>query len=154
MEREKKQTMKIYEKWWFWVCIVIIVLIISFAVALIEGYKYATSGLNAITLEIHNKINKDINVYTSTGNSMLILEFPTFMIDDSNTESRGYELKEAIEILLSHSDVLSTYKDIICYASFIEDGEEDICITKAKYNYEKNAIEEEIVKWYSHTNTF
>ena len=115
---EKKN--KIYTKWWFWVCIVAIVLIVGFVVIICMGFMIATSGLNEITLDIHNKVDANINVYSSTGESILILEFPNYTTGDEAKE----KISQTLEVVKSHPNKLSNFETLIIYTPVNSDETE------------------------------
>ncbi len=106
---EKKN--KFYTKWWFWLCIVAIALIIGFVVIMGIGFMFATSGLNKITLDIHDKIDKNINIYSSTGGSVLILEFPNYTTGDYAKE----KINQTLEIVKTYPNELTNFKNLIIY---------------------------------------
>lgn len=103
MEEKKK----LYQKWWFWVCIVLIVLIISFTAIMMVGFFVATSGISGVAKQIQN-ISENTTLYSSAGNNTLILQIDHF------DKLKDGDLKEMINIIKDNSN--TTFEN---YSKFI-----------------------------------
>lgn len=73
---EEKKT-KLYQKWWFWLCMVLIALIISFTVIMMVGFSIATSGINEIAMTIQD-IDNEATLYSSAGGNTVVVEIPNY----------------------------------------------------------------------------
>lgn len=97
----------IVKKWWFWVCLVLITLIVSFVILMVFAFNTATSGISGVALEILH-ISENAILYSSAGETELILKIEHF---DKLEEGQPQKI---MNILKSYKDtILSSYKKLI-----------------------------------------
>jgi len=151
MLKEKKFIL--WQKWWFWLFVIVAIVII---IIMGIGFKIATSGASKITLDLHNKINKDIIVYTSTGSTILTVELPEYDYNNSeDVNTRSNEVEEVVNVLEGYvNTVLSTYEKLYIYLTINENGEKTLVKYELKCNHESGKIEESKVESFDYSFTF
>lgn len=113
MEENK---VKLYKKWWFWVCMIFVVLIIGIVLSIILIVKDNTKNIDNISLQIQN-IYKDSTLYSSINNT-LILELNHF-----DTEKNAIEYRNIISLIKNNlNKELKKYKKLIIL-SYIDNKE-------------------------------
>ena len=132
---------KVYQKWWFWLCIVFIALIIAFVIIMAMGFQVATSGINKVAFDVQ-KIDNDSTVYSSAGGNTVIVEIPNYT-DDTKKEQRD-NIIETIKNYASQGQVLNTYSKFILITKIPSDNKEDYFISSTVYELPNmNEIAEE-----------
>lgn len=107
---------KLYQKWWFWVCIIFVVLIIGIVLSIILIVKDNTKNIDNISSQIQN-IYKNSALYSSI-DSTLILELKHF-----DTEKNAIEYRNIISLIKNNlNKELKNYKKLIIL-SYIDDEE-------------------------------
>lgn len=111
MEEKKK----LYQKWWFWICIVLLALIVGFVVIMIVAFNTATSGISGVAMQIQN-ISENTTLYSSAGGKSLILQ-----IDHYDNLKNG-DLNKMLDIIKANSNtVFSNYSKLIVLNYFDSD---------------------------------
>lgn len=135
----KKQT-KLYQKWWFWVCIVLIVCVISSIIIItilinkktvqtISNTIKNTSNIYAVAIQIQNIYN-DATLYGSAGKKTLILELKNFDSTKNATEYRNI-----ITTIKNHLDnELSNYKELVIIQYSDNDKEQKHMLITTTYS--------------------
>lgn len=107
---------KLYQKWWFWVCIIFVILIIGIVLSIILIVKDNTKNIDNISSQIQN-IYKNSALYSSIDNT-LILELKHF-----DTEKNAIEYRNIISLIKNNlNKELKNYKKLIIL-SYIDDEE-------------------------------
>lgn len=110
MEKEKT---KLYQKWWFWLCIVLIVLIIGFTSIVMVGFNIATSGISGVARQIQD-ISKNTTLYSSAGNNTLILEIDHF------DQLKDGDLEKIINIIKENTNTTFEYYSKLIILNYID----------------------------------
>lgn len=107
LTKEEKQT-KLYQKWWFWVCIVLLALIVSFVIIMLIDFYFSTNGINEVAQAIQ-EIDNEATIYTSAGNNTIVVEIPNGNeINGKQAENIGYTIKKYVD-----NGTLSNYSKFI-----------------------------------------
>lgn len=151
MEEKKK----LYQKWWFWVCIVLIVLMIGFTSIVMIGFNIATSGISGVARQVQD-ISENATLYSSAGNNTLVLQ-----INHCNNLKDG-DLAKMLDIIKTNSNTtFSNYSRFITLNYFdSDDGQENYMLLIKEYsmpdfseiqslNYIDFALYEEVMENYS-----
>lgn len=103
MEEKKK----LYQKWWFWICIVLVVLIISFTIIMVIGFNTAISGISGVAKQIQD-VSDNTTLYSSAGDNILILQINYF------DKLKDGDLKKIFDIIKSNIDTtFSNYSKLV-----------------------------------------
>lgn len=70
MEKEK---VAIYKKWWFWLIILAIVIIISGTFIIMKGFSIVLDEVSSLAIDVQN-IYEDATIYTSAGDNTIVIE--------------------------------------------------------------------------------
>lgn len=153
MEEKKK----LHQKWWFWVCIVLIVLIVGFVSIMLVAFNTAISGIGGVAMQIQD-ISENATLYTSAGNNTLILQINHF------NELKDGDLNKMIDIIkVNTSTTFSNYSKFITLSYIDNDeGQENYLLLIKEYsipdfveiqslNYIDYSKYEEIFQNYSNT---
>lgn len=120
MEKEK---VAIYKKWWFWLMILAMVLIISGTLIIMKGFSIVLDEIGTLAIDIQN-IYEDATVYTSAGDNTIIIELRNWDNDYSD------KLNDIIDIVKAKIDKgeLSQYSKLITLAYLTGSETEDLLI--------------------------
>ena len=130
-EKEKnEEKFKLYQKWWFWLCIVLIVLIVAFLIIMVTAFQTATSGINEVALKIQ-KIDNDATVYTSAGGNTVIVEIPNYT-DDTKKDKKD-QIIETIKDYSGEWQVLNNYSKFILITKIPSDEKENYFVSSTVY---------------------
>mgnify|MGYP005796093057 CR=1 FL=1 len=110
VEEEAKKEKAFYQKWWFWLIILAISVVVGFIIIMGIAFNFVTTGINEVALSIQ-KIDNEATVYTSAGQNTIVIEIPNY------TDETKKDKEEAIISLLkeysSDSETLSDYSKVI-----------------------------------------
>lgn len=124
MEENK---VKLYKKWWFWVCIVIVTIIISFTIIMIVGYNMAASGIGRVARAIQS-IDTEAVVYSSAGDNTVVVEIPNYK--DDVKKDKKENIINSIKSFTKKNSELNTYsKFVLITKTGTDDNPEYFCST-------------------------
>lgn len=86
---------EILKKWWFWVCLVIITLIIGFTAIMLKAFDEVAGELGETAKQVED-IYSEATLYRSAGANTLILELPNLDISTDTGESTYSKVKSII----------------------------------------------------------
>lgn len=140
MEKEK---VAIYKKWWFWIIILAIVIVISFTLIMWKAFSTAFDEISVLAIDIQN-VYEDATVYTSAGNNTIFIELRNWSNDYSD------KLNEILDIVKTKIDNggLQQYSKFITLAYLTSSETEDLLI-KHTYNIPSFTEVEEIKQYIS-----
>lgn len=122
---------KLYQKWWFWLCIVLIVLILAFIIIMAMGFKMVTSGINQVAFDVQ-QIDNDATLYSSAGGNTVIVEIPNYT-DDTKKDKKD-SIIETIRNYASEGQILNTYSKFILITKIpSDDDKKDYFISSTVY---------------------
>lgn len=130
MSKEKQEKTKLYQKWWFWLCIVLISLILAFVMIMAMGFQVATSGIHKVALDVQ-KIDNDSTVYSSAGGNTVVVEIPNYT-DDTKEDQKNAIIK-TIKNYASEGQVLNTYSKFILITKIPSDDKENYFVSSTVY---------------------
>ena len=122
---EKKETKKannFYQKWWFWICIVLVAIIISFTAIMMVGYNMAAGGIGKVAMTIQS-IDSEATVYSSAGGNTVIVEIPNYT--DATKEDKKASIIKNIQTFASNNGELSNYSKFILITKMNSDNKQD-----------------------------
>lgn len=124
-----KEEKKLYQKWWFWVCIVLIVLIVGFTSIVMVGFSITTSGISGVARQIQD-ISENATLYSSAGDNTLILQI------DHYDKLKNGDLKKMLDVIKANTNTtLSNYSKFIVLNYFDnDDGQEDYMLLIKEYS--------------------
>ena len=116
---------KVYQKWWFWVCIVLLALIVGFVIIMAIAFSTVTSGISGVAMQIQN-ISDNATLYSSAGDNILILQIDHF------DKLKDGDLKEMINTIKDNSSTTfeSYSKFIILNYIDVENQENPMLLVK------------------------
>lgn len=118
----KEKNFKLYQKWWFWVCIVLTILIIGFAFIMIIGFNLATSGIHEVAISIQN-IDNESTLYSSAGSNTVVVEIPNYT--DATKKSQKENIEKTIAKYANNDDILSNYSKFVLITKMNSDNKQD-----------------------------
>lgn len=126
MSNEKKP---IYKKWWFWLIILAIVLIISFTLIMWKAFSTAFDEISILAIDVQN-VYEDATIYTSAGNNTIIIELRNWSNDYSE------ELNEIVNIVKSkiNNGELQQYDKLMTLTYLGSNNIEEALFIKDVYN--------------------
>lgn len=126
MEKEK---VAIYKKWWFWLIIFAIVLIISFTLIMWKAFSTAFDEVSVLAIDVQN-VYEDATIYTSAGDNAIIIELRNWSNDYSE------ELNEIVDIVKSkiNNGELQQYSKLITLTYLESNNIEEALFIKDEYN--------------------
>ena len=126
MEKEK---IAIYKKWWFWLIILAIVLIISFTLIMWKAFSTAFDEVSVLAIDVQN-VYEDATIYTSAGDNTIIIELRNWSNDYSE------ELNEIVGIVKSkiNNGELQQYSKLITLTYLESNNIEEALFIKDEYN--------------------
>ena len=124
MEEKKK----LYQKWWFWVCIVFLALIVGFVIIMAIAFSTVTSGISGVAIQIQN-ISENATLYSSAGDNTLILQIDHFdKLEDG-------KLEEMFDIIRANNDsIFSNYSKFIIFNYIDIETQENPMLLIKEYN--------------------
>lgn len=127
-EKRKQGNKNFYQKWWFWVILLIMICVIGF------GLLVAVALLNMgdiydLTSDI-KKIYQDANLYSSVDDSTLMLEWHNF--DSEKNKNEMNTIINKIKTSLSDGD-LNGYNKLIEIAYLNSGDKQEVLLTKTVY---------------------
>jgi ribosomal protein S17 len=128
MEENK---VKLCKKWWFWVCIVLLALIVSFVFIMMVGFKIATSNINKVAKIIQN-IDSETTVYSSAGNNTVVVEIPNYK--NETKKEKKEDILNSIKTLAKKGGELETYSKFILITKTGTDNNPEYFYSTAIYN--------------------
>lgn len=131
-EKEVKKEKTFYKKWWFWVIILSIVIVISFTIIMGIAFNFATSGIHEVAMAVQN-IDNEATVYTSAGGNTIIIEISNYTDD-----TKKYKVDEIVTLIKGYANnngILSGYsKAILCEKINSDTNIEDYFLTTRVYS--------------------
>lgn len=126
MEKEK---VAIYKKWWFWLIILAIVLIISFTLIMWKAFSTAFDEISVLAIDVQN-VYEDATVYTSAGDNTIIIELRNWSNDYTE------ELKKIVDIVKTKigNGELQQYSKLITLTYLESNNIEEVLFVKDVYN--------------------
>lgn len=126
MEKEK---VAIYKKWWFWLIILAIVLVISFTLIMWKAFSTAFDEISVLAIDVQN-VYEDATIYTSAGDNTIIIELRNWSNDYSE------ELNEIVDIVKSkiNNGELQQYSKLITLTYLESNNIEEALFVKDVYN--------------------
>ena len=118
-ENEKKN--KFYTKWWFWLCMVAIVLIIGFVVIMGIGFMVATTGINEVAMKVQ-AIDSEATLYSSAGGNTVVVDMPNYT--DETKKNKKENIEKIIKNYASNGGILENYSKFIFITKINSDGKE------------------------------
>lgn len=128
---------KFYQNWWFWLCIVILTLIIGIVAIIIAGFSVATSGINEVAISIQ-KIDYEATLYSSAGGNTIIIEIPNYTVESKKEKKES--IINTIKNYANNNGILSNYSKLIIITKINSDEKKDDFYCAETYNL-PNAIE-------------
>lgn len=126
MEKEK---VAIYKKWWFWLMILAMVLIISGTLIIMKGFSIVLDEIGTLAIDIQN-IYEDATVYTSAGDNTIIIELRNWNDDYSDElEKIGQTVKSKI-----NRGELSSYSKLVMITYIEVDNIEEALFVRSEYD--------------------
>lgn len=126
MEKEK---VAIYKKWWFWLIILAIVLIISFTLIMWKAFSTAFDEISVLAIDVQN-VYEDATIYTSAGNNTIIIELRNWSNDYLE------KLNEIVNIVKAkiNNGELQQYSKLITLTYLESNNIEEALFIKDEYN--------------------
>ena len=118
MEEKKK----LYQKWWFWVCIVLLTLIVGSVLIMMVGFKIATSGISEVAMTVQS-IDNEATVYSSAGNNTIVVEIPNYT--DDTKKSKKENIENIIKDYCNYNGILSNYSKFVLITKINSDNKEN-----------------------------
>lgn len=125
----KKESVAIYKKWWFWLIILAIVLIISFTLIMWKAFSTAFDEISVLAIDVQN-VYEDATVYTSAGDNTIIIELRNWSNDYTE------ELKKIVDIVKTKigNGELQQYSKLITLTYLESNNIEEVLFVKDVYN--------------------
>lgn len=109
-EKETKKVKNFYQKWWFWLCMFLIAIVISFTIIMMVGYNLAIGGISQVALAVQSLDNEAI-VYSSAGDNTVIVEIPNYT--ETSKKQTKENIIDLIKTFASNNGELSNYSKFI-----------------------------------------
>lgn len=130
MEEKKKENV-LYKKWWFWLILLAMTIVLGFVAIIIVALNITLSGINEVALDIQN-IDNEATVYTSAGGNTIIVEIPNY--SDNTKREKVKRIEEKIKSYAT-KDVLANYsKVLICSKINSDDEKKDYMLSTNAYS--------------------
>lgn len=117
------------KKWWFWVILLAIVIVIGFTVIVIIGFNIVKGDFGELAIEIQ-EIYEDATIYSSAGNNTLVLELNNWDNEYNN------KLSQIINIVKTkvNNNELQAYTKFITLSYIKSSEKENVLFVKTTYN--------------------
>lgn len=127
-EKEVKKEKALYKKWWFWLIIFGIVVLICFTVILLRAFNIVLDEVGILGGEIKS-IYSDATVYSSADSNTLIIELRNWSND--NTE----EMNQIVNVVKDkiNNGELSSYNKLITLAYLESSGKNEVLFIRNSY---------------------
>ena len=102
--------MPLYKKWWFWLCIVAITIIISFSIFNVN------SGISEVSIQVES-VDNECTLYTSAEGNTVVVEIPNYK--DETKLNKVNNIKQIIKNYSLNSNILSNYSKFILICKII-----------------------------------
>lgn len=119
----------IYKKWWFWLILLAIVIIISFTIIMTKAFSVIKSEVGDYAVEVQ-EIYEDATIYTSAGNNNLVIELRNWNNDYDD------KLSQIINITKNkiNNGELSLYNKLITVSYIESNNKNEVLFVKMEYN--------------------
>lgn len=128
-EKEQKKGKALYNKWWFWLIILGIVLVISFTVIFLKVFNSVFDEVGKLAIEVKS-IYEDAVVYTSAEKNTLVIELRNWSND--NTEELN-QIVNAVKSRVSNGE-LSSYDELVTLSYLESNEKEEVLFIRTSYN--------------------
>ncbi len=134
---------EIIKKWWFWLILLGIIIVIGFTIIMMMAFNMIKGEVGDLAIQIQN-IYEDATIYASAGNNTLILEL------DNWNNNYSDELSRMIEIVKNkiNNNELKSYSKFVTLAFIENNGKENALLVKTTYNIPEFTKNEEESKPY------
>jgi len=119
---EENQKTKLYQKWWFWLCIVGIALIVGFVLIMMVGFNIATGGINEVAMKVQS-IDNEATLYSSAGGNTVVVEMPNYK--DDTKKDKKEKIENIIKEYASNGGILNNYSKFILIRKINSDDKKD-----------------------------
>lgn len=126
MEKEK---VAIYKKWWFWLMILAMVLIISGTLIIMKGFSIVLDEIGTLAIDIQN-IYEDATVYTSAGDNTIIIELRNWNDDYSDELEK---IAQTVKSKINRGE-LSSYSKLVMITYIEVDNIEEALFVRSEYD--------------------
>lgn len=120
MEKEK---VAIYKKWWFWLIILAIVIIISGTFIIMKGFSIVLDEVSSLAIDVQN-IYEDATIYTSAGDNTIVIELRNWDNDYVETLNK---IIEAVKNKINNGE-LQQYSKLMTLTYLTSNETEDLFI--------------------------
>lgn len=133
----------IYKKWWFWLILLAIVIIISFTIIMTKAFSVIKSEVGDYAVEVQ-EIYEDATIYTSAGNNNLVIELRNWNNDYDD------KLSQIINITKNkiNNGELSLYNKLITVSYIESNNKNEVLFVKMEYNLPEFSQNEEETREY------
>lgn len=133
MEETKK--LKLYQKWWFWLILLAIAIVLGITIIMVEALIITTGGIHKVAKAVQS-IDNEATVYTSAGGNTIIIEIPNY--SDKTKKDKEEEIEKTLKKYADKNGILSNYsKAILCEKINSDDNIEDYFISTKVYSLPK-----------------
>ncbi len=128
MEEKKKE---FYKKWWFWVCMVIIALIVGLVAMMSIVFIIAISGINEVALKVQ-AIDSEATLYSSAGGNIVVVEMPNYT--DDTKKDKKEDIERIIKNYSYNGGILENYSKFIFITKMDSEGKENYFYSTSVYD--------------------
>lgn len=98
-----------YKKWWFWLIILAITVVIGLTIFFVVALNFATKGVHEVAFKVQS-IDSEATVYSSAGENTVILEIPNYTSDKNDKID---SIRKVIKEYAKQGNVLGNYSKCI-----------------------------------------
>lgn len=96
---------EVYKKWWFWLIILAIVIIMGLTIFFVVALNFATKGIHEVAFKVQS-IDNESTVYSSAGENTVIIEIPNYSSDKNDKID---SIRNVIKEYSKQGNVLGNY---------------------------------------------
>ena len=131
MSENLEEKKPIYKKWWFWLIMLGMAIVLGFTIIMLTAFNIVTSGINKVALEVQ-RIDNEATVYSSAGSNVVIVEIPNYT--DDTKLAKKEKIEEVIKDNARKYEPLEDYSTAIICTKMNEDDSKDYFLSMTAYS--------------------
>lgn len=143
MSNQVEKEVSILKKWWLWLIVLAIVIIIAFTTIMIKAFSIVKDEIGSLAIDVQS-IYEDATIYTSAGENTIIIELRNWSNDYAE------ELNQIINIVKSKisNGELQQYSKLVTLTYLKSNDIEEVLFIRDTYNLPQFTKDEQETKRY------